>query len=61
MTKYALTFPTISDDPGDIYARFSIPVQPAIVVVSPDGKAQKLLGAVDDSTLDTILRDATNT
>jgi len=56
-----LTFPTISDDQGDVYARFSIPVQPAIVVVRPDGQTQTMLGAVDDSKLTTSLRNATNT
>jgi hypothetical protein len=36
-----------------------VPAQPAIVVVGTDGSVQKLLGAVDESTLDSILRDET--
>ena len=58
--KYELTFPTISDDPGDVYRRFEIPVQPAFVIVGSDGTTQTLAGTVDDSTLDSILNDATS-
>ena len=34
--KYSLTFPTISDDPGDVYLRFEVPAQPAFVIVAAD-------------------------
>ena len=56
--KYEMTFPTISDDPGDVYFRFEIPAQPAFVNVGTDGRTQTLSGAVDDSTLDSALQDA---
>ena len=55
--QYSLTFPTISDDPGDVYLRFEVPAQPAFVIVSADGTTQTLFGAVDESTLDSILSD----
>jgi hypothetical protein len=53
-----LSFPQISDDPGTVFARFGVPAQPALVVVKPNGDAQVLLGAVDDSKLQTVLAQA---
>ena len=58
--EYELTVPTISDDPGDVFERFEVPAQPAFVVVEPDGTTQTLLGAVDESTLDSLLDDVTD-
>jgi hypothetical protein len=55
-----LTFPTISDDAGDVYLRFEIPAQPAMVIVGSDGTTQTLAGAVDDTKLDSILNKATS-
>ena len=55
--KYELTFPTISDDPGDVYLHFEVPVQPAFVIVGSDGTTQTLAGAVDEATFDAILND----
>ena len=53
--KHSLTFPTISDDPGDVFLRFEVPAQPAFVIVAADGTTQTLFGAVDESKLDSIL------
>jgi hypothetical protein len=50
-----LSFPQISDDPGDVFAHFSVPGQPALVVVGADGTSQTMLGAVDEATLDEVL------
>lgn len=58
--KYALTFPQISDDPGDVFQRFGVPGQPAFVIVAPDGTATTQLGAVDESTLDELLTAASS-
>ena len=58
--KHGLTFPQISDDPGDVFARFEVPGQPALVVVDTDGQVQQLLGAVDEELLDDILGDVTS-
>lgn len=43
-----------------MYLRFEVPAQPAFVVVEPDGSTQTLLGAVGESTLDSLLDDATD-
>lgn len=56
--RHGLTFPQISDDAGEVYARFEIPAQPALVVVSPSGAVETLFGAVEESLLDTVLGDA---
>jgi peroxiredoxin len=55
--KYALTFPQISDDPGEVFTRFGVAGQPALVIVSSDGSMQQLLGAVDEALLTDILSD----
>ncbi len=58
--EHGLTFPQISDDPGDVFTRFEVPGQPALVVVDTDGQVQQLLGAVDEALLDEILGDVTS-
>jgi peroxiredoxin len=55
--RHGLTFPQISDDPGDVFARFDVPSQPALVIVGADGEVQQLFGAVDEALLDSILTD----
>jgi peroxiredoxin len=57
--RHELTFPQISDDPGDVFARFEIPGQPAFVIVGTDGSVQQLIGAVDEDLLTELLTDAT--
>lgn len=53
--KHGLTFPQVADDPGDVFARFGVPSQPALVVVRPDGSTEQLLGAVDEDVLENLL------
>jgi peroxiredoxin len=57
--RHGLTFPQISDDPGDVFARFEVPSQPALVIVDTDGQVQQVLGAVDEARLDQLLSDLT--
>jgi peroxiredoxin len=40
---FGLTFPTLRDDNGDIFAHFGVPAQPAWVFVSPDGTTERVL------------------
>jgi peroxiredoxin len=51
ISKHALTFPQVSDDPGDVFTRFGVPSQPALVVIHPDGSVEQHLGALDESKL----------
>jgi peroxiredoxin len=53
--KHDLTFPQISDDPGDVFERFDVAGQPAAAVVGRDGEVQLLLGAVDPELLDNVI------
>ncbi len=53
--KYELSFPTISDDAANIYNRFGIPTQPALVVIDPNGEYETLFGAVDESIFDMVI------
>lgn len=55
--KHQLTFPQLSDDAGEVYARFEIPAQPALAVVDRDGTVTTRFGAVDEGTLDDLLSD----
>jgi hypothetical protein len=55
-----LTFPQISDDQGNVYDRFDIPAQPALVLIDSDGEIQTLLGAVEADTLDSALEVLTS-
>ncbi len=55
--RHGLTFPQLSDDNGEIFARFGVPSQPALVVIGVDGSVQQLFGAVDGDLLDDILGD----
>ena len=56
--NYGLTFPQISDDGGEVFARFEIPTQPAFALVFPDGEVQVLFGAADPDLLDSLISKA---
>lgn len=56
--RHGLTFPSLSDAPGEIFGRFEIPYQPAFAMVRPDGRVETLLGSADDTVIDMIVRDA---
>jgi len=56
--KHALTFPQISDDPGDVYNRFGVAYQPALVVVKTDGSIESVAGAVEPDLLAQIISEA---
>jgi peroxiredoxin len=56
--KHGLTFPQISDDPGDVFNRFGVSYQPAIVIVNTDGSTELLAGSVDEELLDQVITEA---
>ena len=47
----------MSDDAGEVYNRFEIPSQPAMVIIDASGTKQQLFGAVDSDLLDGLLAD----
>jgi len=56
--KHGLTFPNLSDDGGEVFVRFGVPSQPALVVISPSGEVQQVFGAADDALLNEVLTRA---
>jgi hypothetical protein len=54
-----LSFPQISDDPGDVFSRFEVPSQPAMAIVDKAGNVQTALGAVEAADLDAALASVT--
>jgi peroxiredoxin len=56
--KHGLTFPQISDDAGEVFARFDVPYQPAVAVVDRHGVVHVSLGAVEEAALDALLTEA---
>ena len=56
--KHDLTFPQISDDPGDVFDRFGVPYQPALVVVRTDGSTELVAGEVEPELLAQIIGEA---
>ena len=57
--KYGLTFPQISDNPGEVFTRFGVPAQPAMAIIDKTGAVQVSLGAVEESALDAALTAVT--
>jgi peroxiredoxin len=55
--KHGITFPTISDDPGEVFVRFGVPSQPALVVVDAAGNTEQVFGAVEPELLRSILEN----
>ena len=53
--KYRLSFPQISDNPGDVFSRFGVPYQPAMAIIDAAGVVKVSLGAVEESALDAAL------
>jgi peroxiredoxin len=57
--KHGLTFPQISDDPGDVFTRFGVPSQPAVAIIDKAGVVQVSFGAIEESALDAALTAVT--
>jgi peroxiredoxin len=56
--EHGLTFPQISDDPGDVFDRFGVAYQPALVIVNTDGSTELVAGAVGDELLSQIISES---
>lgn len=56
--EHGLTFPQISDDRGDVFNRFGVSYQPALVIVNTDGSTELVAGAVDAELLDQIIAES---
>jgi thioredoxin-related protein len=49
--RHGVTFPSMNDSTGDLFARFSVPAQPAWVFFRPDGSSVVSLGALEPDEL----------
>ena len=56
--RHGLTFPQISDDAADVFARFGVAAQPALAVVAPDGEVETVFGAAEPELVDRMIEDA---
>lgn len=56
--RHGLTFPQIQDDPGNVFQRFDVAFQPAMVIVKSDGTTETVAGAVDDALLNQIISES---
>lgn len=54
---YGLTFPQVSDPDGEVFARFGVGSQPAVVVIAADGATTLLPGATNATELAEVLTD----
>ena len=41
-----------------MFARFGVPAQPALAIVTPAGEVQTLFGAADEEIVDGLIEDA---
>lgn len=49
--RHGVTFPTLVDDDGSLFAHFEVPYQPAFVFVAADGSVEGNLGSMDAEAL----------
>jgi len=52
-----LTFANLDDTPGDVYAKYKVPYQPAWVFVARDGTATTRIGVIGDSELSQLIQE----
>lgn len=50
--RHALTFPSVDDGPGDVFASYGVTGQPAWVFVSASGDTIRVSGSLSDDQLD---------
>lgn len=61
VNENGLSFANINDGPGEIFARFNVPYQPAWVFIAKDGTTTTKIGVLSDLELEQELnRLATN-
>lgn len=55
--RHGLTFSSVNDGPGDVFARFGVSGQPAWVFVDAAGGTKRVLGSLSGSQLDELIRE----
>ena len=57
VTKHGISFINIDDTPGDVYAEYESPYQPAWVFIDTDRTVTRRLGAMSQTELDSIIAE----
>ena len=57
VAKHGISFINIDDTPGDVYAEYEIPYQPAWVFIDADGTVTRRLGAMSQTELDSNIAE----
>ncbi len=52
--RHGLSFPSIRDETGELYARFGVPGQPAWVFIGAGGTLDRYIGALPEDRLDDV-------
>lgn len=52
--RHGLTFPNVTDSPGDIFRRYGVAGQPGWAFISRDGSVKVQLGALSDAELENV-------
>lgn len=55
--RHDITFPSLFDDSGDVFARYGVPFQPAWVFIDGDGGVTKVQGSLDPNSLEPLISD----
>jgi hypothetical protein len=53
--RHELTFPSVVDRPGEIFAEYGVPYQPAWVFLASDGTLTRFQGSLDAEALKSYL------
>lgn len=55
--RHGLTFPSVNDQPGDVFASFGVSGQPAWVFVDESGESRRVLGSLSADQLDAAIAE----
>ncbi len=61
VAQYGISFPTVVDQEGAVFARYGVPYQPAWTFISRDGTFDTSIGAMSDDELAERLAALTGT
>lgn len=57
IAKHGLTFPSVDDQRGEVFASFGVTGQPAWVFLDDSGDGKRVLGSLDADQLDVLIAE----
>jgi hypothetical protein len=57
ISRHGLTFPSLRDNAGDVFARYDVPFQPAWVFIAANGDVTRVQGSLDAESLESLIDD----